>query len=107
VPIAEALRPYLAAAVAARKAGLALPWGDDAEDRAQEIVRALRAALPDLDAKIGWNAWRHTFCSLWAQTGKVSIDQIAAVSGHTPTVCRRHYAHLIPRERGAIGIDLI
>lgn len=64
--------------------------------RADDIEEAL--------ARIGWNAWRHTFGSLLAQGG-VSIDKISAWMGNTPEVCRRHYAQFIPRDRRDSEID--
>lgn len=64
---------------------------------AELLVKQLRGACPELDPQaVGFNAWRHTFCTNLAATGKITIDQLAAISGHTPKVCRTHYAHLCP-----------
>ncbi len=111
VPIFAALRERLEAIPAERRTGRVIAWPAESErwnDAALDYLDRLRAALPELAAagKIGFNCWRHTFCSLLAQTGKLSIDQIASISGHTPEVCRRHYAHLIPRDRAALGVEL-
>jgi hypothetical protein len=46
--------------------------------------------------RIGWNAFRHTFGSLLAQSG-VSLDKICSWMGNTPEVCKRHYAQFVPR----------
>lgn len=107
IPIADALRSVLELATKKARTEILFDWNEDIESRARSILDEIRAEIPELAGKISWNVWRHTFCSLLAQTGKVSIDQIAAISGHTPEVCRRHYAHLIPRDRGAVGIDLL
>ncbi len=78
-------------------------------DRAQTLVHQIRR-LAKLDetpipkTHIGWNVFRHTFGSLLAQRG-VSLDKISALMGNTPEVCRRHYAHFVPRDRHDEDID--
>ena len=69
--------------------------------------RAKKTKDAEIDAaleRIGWNAFRHTFGSLLAQSG-VSIDKISAWMGNTPEVCRRHYAQFIPRDKRDSEID--
>lgn len=93
----------------AKKSGRIAPkWDEDTYfDQADSDLLPLRKSLPGLADKLKWNIFRHTFASLLAQTGKVSIDQISALMGNTPEVCRRHYAHLIPDAVERTGIDLI
>ncbi len=110
VPVNHELVDYLAAVPAAQRRGPVVPWPRDIPAWEQAVVRQLArlsSILPPLAEKINFNALRHTFCSWLAQTGQVSIDQIAAISGHTPGVCRRHYAHLIPADPARTGIDLL
>lgn len=107
VPIAEALKTRLLEIPEKQRKGTVCKFRENPYHDRDAILSSLKKRLPELAAKIGFNAWRHTFCSLLAQTGKISIDQIAAISGHTPEVCRRHYAHIIPRDKAAIGIDLL
>ena len=47
---------------------------------------------------------RHTFASLLAQTGQVSMHKIAEWLGDTLDVTTKHYAHLTPHDK---SIDLI
>jgi len=56
--------------------------------------------------RIRWNVFRHTFGSLLAQAG-VGLDKISAWMGNSPTVCRRHYAEFVPRDRRDDDIDLL
>lgn len=107
VPIGEVLKKRLLDIPEKQRRGTVCKFREDPYLDRDTILTALKKRLPELAGKIGFNPWRHTFCSLLAQTGRVSIDQIAAISGHTPEVCRRHYAHLIPRDKNAIGIDLL
>jgi len=107
VPVSAALLAVLQAEE--KKAGVVVAhWqGERPAVKAESDLRLLAKSLPALADKIGWNIFRHTFASLLAQTGKVSIDQISALMGNTPEVCRRHYAHLIPDAVERTGIDLI
>lgn len=101
--LGEALRPL------AKKSGFIAPhWQEgDYSVKAESDLLPLRKSLSEIADKIKWNIFRHTFASLLAQTGRVSIDQISALMGNTPEVCRRHYAHLIPEAVERTGIDLI
>ncbi len=107
VPISESL--LCAIHRGEKPTGFVCPhWQDgDYHVRADSDILPLAKALPGLAKKLKWNIFRHTFASLLAQTGKVSIDQISALMGNTPEVCRRHYAHLIPDAVERTGIDLI
>lgn len=107
VPISEALLSALAGTP--KKSEVIAPhWQQgDFHVKADSDLRAIGKSLPMLADKLRWNIFRHTFASLLAQTGKVSIDQISALMGNTPEVCRRHYAHLVPDQVERTGIDLI
>lgn len=107
VPISEALLSALHRGE--KPTGFVCPhWQDgDYHVKADSDLLTVRKSLSGIADKIKWNVFRHTFASLLAQTGKVSIDQISALMGNTPEVCRRHYAHLIPDAVERTGIDLI
>ena len=68
------------------------------KDKDKNKTEAERDLTPIPDERIGWNAFRHTFGSLLAQSG-VSLDKVSAWMGNTPEVCRRHYAQFVPRDR--------
>lgn len=76
-------------------------WKKDADKNKSDAERG-REPIPE--ARIGWNAWRHTFGSLLAQSG-VGLDKISSWMGNTPEVCRRHYAQFVPRDRHDDDID--
>lgn len=110
VPISAALLEYLTQTI--KKSGRIRPdW--KLADRKYHLIsqRELSSTIKDLPVatreKCKWNVFRHTFASLLAQSGKVSIDQICAMMGNTPEVCRRHYAHMIPNAAENSGINAI
>lgn len=74
------------------------------KDRTQNKPDAEKEREPIPEERIGWNAFRHTFGSLLAQAG-VGLDKISSWMGNTPEVCRRHYAHFVPRDRHDEDID--
>ncbi len=90
------------------RAGRVLPWPDDFGYAAQGLVKRVRARLAgQIEPRlVGYTVARHTFCSLLAQSGDWTLDQIAGISGHTPEVCRRHYAHLLARDPARRRINL-
>ena len=71
-----------------------------------KALAARTAKISEAVDRIGWNAFRHTFASLAVQNG-IEIDTVSAWIGDTPTVCRRHYAQFIPRDRRDHRIDSI
>lgn len=89
-----------------QKQGTVAKWDPKMNVAAQECSK-MALLFPRLQDKLRWNVFRHTFASLLAQSGKVSIDQICAIMGNTPAVCRRHYAYLIPEAAVQTGIDFL
>jgi integrase len=76
--------------------------GDQAPENCPALAADGRPWIPA--ERVRWNAWRHTFGSLLAQSG-VSIDKISAWMGNTPEVCRRHYVEFTPRDGRDDEID--
>lgn len=109
VPIATALRAKLEAIPPDQRTGRLVGWpvNEDAAARASErLLTKLRAACRDIPAeRIGWNSFRHSFCSLHVQAG-TPLDIVAAWAGHTPAVARRHYAEFVPSDKRDTRIDL-
>lgn len=70
-------------------------WTTDADNLLEHLEDACNGIENHL---LRWNVFRHTFCTLLVQDG-VAIDKVAAWSGHTPRVCRDHYAQFVPRDR--------
>ena len=104
VPISAELKKYLAGVP---QTGQSVCGWDEKFYQSKVELDDLIERLPALATKIRWNVFRHTFASLLAQSGKISIDQICAMMGNTPEVCRRHYAHLIPNAVEQSGIDCV
>lgn len=108
-PLMERLKAAKPTRLGRRTASI-VPWPASEPQwqyRAGMLLGALRAACPDVAAeRIRWNAFRHTFGSLLAQAG-VSLDKISAWMGNSPTICRRHYAEFVPRDRRDEEIDLL
>lgn len=107
VPIHKALLKRLVSAEKVKTDSRVVCWPEDVRRYkiyTSAMVRDMRKVIQAPDPR--WNTFRHTFCSQLAQAG-VSIDQIAAIAGHTPDVCRRHYASLVSSDAAKTGIDLI
>lgn len=112
IPLNRALGKILKKIPASQRTGPVAPLPDGTgsrNDRANTLIRIVRRLAkqkrsPVPQEHIGWNVFRHTFGSLLAQGG-VSLDKISALMGNTPEVCRRHYAHFVPRDRHDEDID--
>lgn len=99
VPIAPQLKEKLAGLPGPRKG----PLFDSTDAHARALLEGLARALPDLAGQIGYNAFRHTFCTLLVQAG-VSLDKVSSWAGHHPAVCRAHYARFSPKTGGDADI---
>ncbi len=80
------------------------------KDRADTVLnyvarRAAQLEKPIPKSRIGWNIIRHTFGTLLAQSGGVTIDTISEIMGNSPQVCRRHYINFIPKNGGITAIN--
>jgi len=65
--------------------------------------KAAKAGVdPDL---VGWNAWRHTYATMYVQAG-VPIELIAAWMGNSVDVCRRWYARFVPKDHKDPRVNL-
>ncbi len=107
VPISPALKKKLAATSLEHRIIHHWPANSYSNTAESDLDKLVRLLPKELEPKIRWNVFRHTFASLLAQTGQMSIDQIAALMGNSPEVCRRHYAHLLPESADQTGINLI
>lgn len=105
VPVCTDLMAKLEAVGRGKRQGSVCGWDLPKMYKSDKDIEMAVEAAPDLVAKLRWNVFRHTFASMLAQTGRVSIDQICAMMGNTPEVCRRHYAHLVPGAAAKTGID--
>lgn len=74
-------------------------------DQARRVLEGLQKACSDIPADcVGWNPFRHTFCSLLVQAG-VSLDKVAMWAGHSVDICREHYARFAPKDRKDSDIE--
>ena len=76
------------------------------KDVTRWLIDSLRRDLKDKiePACIGWNPFRHTFCTLLVQNG-VSLDKVAMWAGHSQKICKQHYARFIPKDQKDSDID--
>ncbi len=104
IPLAKPLLERLAAIP--RGKGLVFSSGSYKGSQ-RALVKTLRTHCKEIDPDcIGWNPFRHTFCSLLVQSG-VSLDKIAMWAGHSIDVCKRYYARFIPKDKKDKDIDLL
>ena len=99
-PLFEKLQEYR------KESGMVIESDSTFVDASRWLIDYLRAQCePDINRKcIGWNPFRHTFCTLLAQSG-VSLDKISMWAGHSPTICKRYYARFIPKDQRDTDID--
>ncbi len=104
VPIAEQLLQKLQKE--RNKTGYVFECWEKYRDASRWLIDWLRADLADVvDSDcIGWNSFRHTFCTLLVQNG-VSLDKVAMWAGHSQKICKQHYARFIPKDQKDSDID--
>lgn len=110
VPLSNALAERLKKEK--RNTGKVVPWPEKMHGWQTAARRLVETFLPKLlpnvyekhPEKFGWNPFRHTFASRHAQQG-LSLDIIASWMGHSPKVCREHYARYVPKNARDKRID--
>jgi len=112
IDIATALQTRLEKTPPARRRGAVVPWPEETarwQYVADELIERLRARLRLAESarvksrkrksswidKVGWNVFRHTFCTLHAQAG-VPPFTICGWSGHSLEIFLKHYAAHLP-----------
>jgi integrase len=94
VPISSALRTFLDRYTPRPSDGdWFFPSPDGKRWDTDNFSADLRAANAEAGLKWGCLDFRHTFGSQLAQVG-LSLFKIATLMGHSPEICRRHYAAL-------------
>ena len=104
IPIAVPLLNKLR--IEGNKSGYLFDCYENYRDTTRWMIDKLRNELNGLitDVCIGWNPFRHTFCTLLVQNG-VSLDKVAMWAGHSQKICKQHYARFIPKDQKDRDID--
>ena len=86
--------------------GKVVEYKGEYKDASSSIIDTLRRDFKGSIAPecIGWNPFRHTFCTLLVQSG-VSLDKVAMWAGHSAKICKRYYTRFIPKDQKDSDID--
>jgi integrase len=71
-----------------------------------EKEKATEGYIDRLCELLKFNVFRHTFCTQAIMAG-VPLDTVAMWAGHSPEICKRHYARFVPKDKKDNRIDLM